>query len=101
MKLSHHWLREPPRGARESQPPVNRRGCDVVGARGGLGGFGGAWLMQSFASPRRLIHAKRINNTNLLFVVAEKMQCTTCEIEKLSQDEVERILPRCAAEAGL
>lgn len=50
--------------------------------------------MQSFASPRRLIHAKRINNTNLLFVVAEKMQCTTCEIEKLSQDEVERILPR-------
>lgn len=97
MKLSHHWLREPPRGARESQPPVNRRGCDVVAGGGG----GGAWLMQSFASPRRLIHAKRINNTNLLFVVAEKMQCTTCEIEKLSQDEVERILQHCAAAAGL
>uniref|UniRef100_A0A4W6CIC5 Calcium channel, voltage-dependent, alpha 2/delta subunit 2a n=1 Tax=Lates calcarifer TaxID=8187 RepID=A0A4W6CIC5_LATCA len=31
----------------------------------------------------RLIHAKRINNTNLLFVVAEKMPCNTCEIEKL------------------
>uniref|UniRef100_A0A8P4FWL2 Calcium channel, voltage-dependent, alpha 2/delta subunit 2a n=1 Tax=Dicentrarchus labrax TaxID=13489 RepID=A0A8P4FWL2_DICLA len=29
----------------------------------------------------RLIHAKRINNTNLLFVVAEKMPCNTCEIE--------------------
>ncbi|TKS71294.1 Voltage-dependent calcium channel subunit alpha-2/delta-2 [Collichthys lucidus] len=34
----------------------------------------------------RLIHAKRINNTNLLFVVAEKMPCNTCEIEKLSQE---------------
>uniref|UniRef100_A0A7N6BAZ4 VWFA domain-containing protein n=1 Tax=Anabas testudineus TaxID=64144 RepID=A0A7N6BAZ4_ANATE len=31
----------------------------------------------------RLIHAKRINNTNLLFVVAEKVPCSTCEIEKL------------------
>lgn len=40
----------------------------------------------------RLIHAKRINNTNLLFVVAEKMLCNTCEIEKLSQDEEECIL---------
>uniref|UniRef100_A0A8D3B0D7 Calcium channel, voltage-dependent, alpha 2/delta subunit 2a n=1 Tax=Scophthalmus maximus TaxID=52904 RepID=A0A8D3B0D7_SCOMX len=30
----------------------------------------------------RLIHAKRINNTNLLFVVAEKLPCNTCEIEK-------------------
>uniref|UniRef100_A0A3Q2V2G0 Calcium channel, voltage-dependent, alpha 2/delta subunit 2a n=1 Tax=Haplochromis burtoni TaxID=8153 RepID=A0A3Q2V2G0_HAPBU len=40
----------------------------------------------------RLIHAKRINNTNLLFVVAEKMPCNTCEIEKLSQEEKECIL---------
>lgn len=40
----------------------------------------------------RLIHAKRINNTNLLFVVAEKMPCNTCEIEKLSQEEEECIL---------
>uniref|UniRef100_A0A671W7X4 Calcium channel, voltage-dependent, alpha 2/delta subunit 2a n=1 Tax=Sparus aurata TaxID=8175 RepID=A0A671W7X4_SPAAU len=30
-----------------------------------------------------LIHAKRINNTNLLFVVAEKISCNTCNIEKL------------------
>uniref|UniRef100_A0A3Q2XC67 Calcium channel, voltage-dependent, alpha 2/delta subunit 2a n=1 Tax=Hippocampus comes TaxID=109280 RepID=A0A3Q2XC67_HIPCM len=42
--------------------------------------------------PFRLIHAKRINNTNLLFVVAEKMPCNTCEIEKLSQEEEECIL---------
>ncbi|KAM4588555.1 voltage-dependent calcium channel subunit alpha-2/delta-2a isoform 5-T5 [Odontesthes bonariensis] len=34
----------------------------------------------------RLIHAKRINNTNLLFVVADKMPCDSCEIERLSQD---------------
>lgn len=40
----------------------------------------------------RLIHAKRINNTNLLFVVAEKVPCSTCEIEKLSQEEEECIL---------
>lgn len=41
---------------------------------------------------RRLIHAKRINNTNLLFVVAEKLLCDTCKIEKLSQEEEECIL---------
>ncbi|XP_075893280.1 voltage-dependent calcium channel subunit alpha-2/delta-2a isoform X2 [Nelusetta ayraudi] len=46
-------------------------------------------ILQDCGNCSRLIHAKRINNTNLLFVVAEKMQCTTCEIEKLSQDEVE------------
>lgn len=40
----------------------------------------------------RLIHAKRINNTNLLFVVAEKMPCSVCEIERLSQEEEECIL---------
>jgi len=40
----------------------------------------------------RLIHAKRINNTNLLFVVAEKLSCDSCEIEKLSQVETECIL---------
>lgn len=59
----------------------------------------GATLSCTAASPCRLIHAKRINNTNLLFVVAEKMQCTTCEIEKLSQDEVECILPHRDAAA--
>ncbi|XP_059399863.1 voltage-dependent calcium channel subunit alpha-2/delta-2b isoform X3 [Carassius carassius] len=31
----------------------------------------------------RLFHAKRIENTNLLFVVAETLPCSSCEIEKL------------------
>ncbi|XP_066553639.1 voltage-dependent calcium channel subunit alpha-2/delta-2a [Amia ocellicauda] len=35
----------------------------------------------------RLFHAKRINNTNLLFVVAEKMLCNSCDVNKLSQAE--------------
>ncbi|XP_047440180.1 voltage-dependent calcium channel subunit alpha-2/delta-2a isoform X3 [Mugil cephalus] len=43
-------------------------------------------ILQDCGNCSRLIHAKRINNTNLLFVVAEKMPCNTCEIEKLSQD---------------
>lgn len=46
-------------------------------------------ILQDCGNCSRLIHAKRINNTNLLFVVAEKMLCNTCEIEKLSQDEEE------------
>uniref|UniRef100_A0A3B3U9A9 Calcium voltage-gated channel auxiliary subunit alpha2delta 2 n=1 Tax=Poecilia latipinna TaxID=48699 RepID=A0A3B3U9A9_9TELE len=32
-----------------------------------------------------LFHSKRIENTNLLFVVAETLPCSSCEIEKLSQ----------------
>lgn len=46
-------------------------------------------ILQDCGNCSRLIHAKRINNTNLLFVVAEKMPCNTCEIEKLSQEEKE------------
>ncbi|XP_066521093.1 voltage-dependent calcium channel subunit alpha-2/delta-2a [Hoplias malabaricus] len=46
-------------------------------------------MVQDCDNCSRLIHAKRINNTNLLFVVAEKLPCNTCNIEKLSQDEVE------------
>ncbi|XP_053724518.1 voltage-dependent calcium channel subunit alpha-2/delta-2a isoform X2 [Synchiropus splendidus] len=46
-------------------------------------------LLQDCGNCSRLIHAKRINNTNLLFVVAEKMLCNTCEIENLSQEEEE------------
>ncbi|XP_072540979.1 voltage-dependent calcium channel subunit alpha-2/delta-2a isoform X2 [Salminus brasiliensis] len=46
-------------------------------------------IVQDCDNCSRLIHAKRINNTNLLFVVAEKLPCNTCDIEKLSQDEVE------------
>uniref|UniRef100_A0A3Q2UUQ2 Calcium channel, voltage-dependent, alpha 2/delta subunit 2a n=1 Tax=Haplochromis burtoni TaxID=8153 RepID=A0A3Q2UUQ2_HAPBU len=50
------------------------------------------YILQDCGNCSRLIHAKRINNTNLLFVVAEKMPCNTCEIEKLSQEEKECIL---------
>ncbi|KAM6927364.1 voltage-dependent calcium channel subunit alpha-2/delta-2a isoform 1-T1 [Xenentodon cancila] len=46
-------------------------------------------ILQDCGNCSRLIHARRINNTNLLFVVAEKMPCDTCEIEKLSQEEEE------------
>ncbi|KAK9528866.1 hypothetical protein VZT92_013002 [Zoarces viviparus] len=49
-------------------------------------------ILQDCGNCSRLIHAKKINNTNLLFVVAEKLQCYTCEIEKLSQEEEECIL---------
>uniref|UniRef100_A0AAQ4P5Q1 Calcium channel, voltage-dependent, alpha 2/delta subunit 2a n=1 Tax=Gasterosteus aculeatus aculeatus TaxID=481459 RepID=A0AAQ4P5Q1_GASAC len=49
-------------------------------------------ILQDCGNCSRLIHAKKINNTNLLFVVAEKMPCNTCEIEKLSQEEEECIL---------
>lgn len=40
----------------------------------------------------RLFHAKRIENTNLLFVVAEKLLCQSCEIETLTQVRTECIL---------
>ncbi|XP_036388834.1 voltage-dependent calcium channel subunit alpha-2/delta-2a isoform X2 [Megalops cyprinoides] len=46
-------------------------------------------VLQDCGNCSRLFHAKRINNTNLLFVVAEKMPCYSCEIEKLSQVETE------------
>lgn len=42
----------------------------------------------------RLIHAKRLDNTNLLFVVTENLFCNSCDIEKLSQGEKECILPQ-------
>lgn len=40
----------------------------------------------------RLFHAKRIENTNLLFVVAETLPCSSCEIERLTQIRTECIL---------
>uniref|UniRef100_A0A8C1TGH6 Calcium channel, voltage-dependent, alpha 2/delta subunit 2a n=1 Tax=Cyprinus carpio TaxID=7962 RepID=A0A8C1TGH6_CYPCA len=49
-------------------------------------------ILQDCDNCSRLIHARRINNTNLLFVVAEKLSCDSCEIEKLSQVETECIL---------
>ncbi|XP_056605890.1 voltage-dependent calcium channel subunit alpha-2/delta-2a isoform X4 [Triplophysa dalaica] len=46
-------------------------------------------ILQDCDNCSRLIHAKRINNTNLLFVVAERLSCNSCEMEKLSQVETE------------
>ncbi|XP_076869801.1 voltage-dependent calcium channel subunit alpha-2/delta-2a [Brachyhypopomus gauderio] len=48
-------------------------------------------IVQDCQNCSRVIHAKRINNTNLLFVVAEKLPCNTCDVEKLSQEEIELI----------
>ncbi|CAI9603282.1 unnamed protein product [Staurois parvus] len=35
----------------------------------------------------RYFHAQRLSNTNLLFVVAEKLMCSQCDIMKLDQAE--------------
>uniref|UniRef100_A0AAY3ZZ34 VWFA domain-containing protein n=1 Tax=Denticeps clupeoides TaxID=299321 RepID=A0AAY3ZZ34_9TELE len=35
-----------------------------------------------------LFHSKRIENTNLLFVVAETLPCGSCEVERLTQKEI-------------
>ncbi|XP_026856427.1 voltage-dependent calcium channel subunit alpha-2/delta-2a isoform X3 [Electrophorus electricus] len=48
-------------------------------------------IVQDCENCSRVIHAKRINNTNLLFVVAEKLPCSTCDVEKLFQEELEFI----------
>uniref|UniRef100_A0A8C6T9P7 Calcium channel, voltage-dependent, alpha 2/delta subunit 2b n=1 Tax=Neogobius melanostomus TaxID=47308 RepID=A0A8C6T9P7_9GOBI len=49
-------------------------------------------VLQDCGNCSRLIHAKRIENTNLLFVVAESLPCSTCEIERLTQVRTECIL---------
>uniref|UniRef100_A0A3Q0SDP2 Calcium voltage-gated channel auxiliary subunit alpha2delta 2 n=1 Tax=Amphilophus citrinellus TaxID=61819 RepID=A0A3Q0SDP2_AMPCI len=41
-------------------------------------------MLQDCGNCSRLFHAKRIENTNLLFVVAEKLLCKSCEIETLN-----------------
>ncbi|XP_023676819.1 voltage-dependent calcium channel subunit alpha-2/delta-2 isoform X1 [Paramormyrops kingsleyae] len=45
-------------------------------------------VLQDCVNCSRLFHAKRINNTNLLFVVAE-MPCASCDIDKLTHVETE------------
>uniref|UniRef100_A0A671YIM9 Calcium voltage-gated channel auxiliary subunit alpha2delta 2 n=1 Tax=Sparus aurata TaxID=8175 RepID=A0A671YIM9_SPAAU len=44
-------------------------------------------MLQDCGNCSRLFHAKRIENTNLLFVVAETLPCSSCEIERLTQEE--------------
>uniref|UniRef100_A0A3Q3EK70 Calcium channel, voltage-dependent, alpha 2/delta subunit 2b n=1 Tax=Kryptolebias marmoratus TaxID=37003 RepID=A0A3Q3EK70_KRYMA len=49
-------------------------------------------VLQDCGNCSRLFHAKRIENTNLLFVVAETLPCSSCEIESLTQVKKECIL---------
>uniref|UniRef100_A0A3Q3Q496 VWFA domain-containing protein n=1 Tax=Monopterus albus TaxID=43700 RepID=A0A3Q3Q496_MONAL len=49
-------------------------------------------MLQDCGNCSRLFHAKRIENTNLLFVVAETLPCSSCEIERLAQVRTECIL---------
>uniref|UniRef100_A0AAR2J587 VWFA domain-containing protein n=1 Tax=Pygocentrus nattereri TaxID=42514 RepID=A0AAR2J587_PYGNA len=46
-------------------------------------------MLQDCGNCSRLFHAKRIENTNLLFVVAETLPCSSCEIERLTQVRTE------------
>ncbi|XP_029286552.1 LOW QUALITY PROTEIN: voltage-dependent calcium channel subunit alpha-2/delta-2a [Cottoperca gobio] len=70
---------------------LNReRSCVMIQTQYYLSNLSSSYnILQDCGNCSRLIHAKRINNTNLLFVVAEKMPCNTCEIEKLSHEEEE------------
>uniref|UniRef100_A0A8D3D565 VWFA domain-containing protein n=1 Tax=Scophthalmus maximus TaxID=52904 RepID=A0A8D3D565_SCOMX len=49
-------------------------------------------VLQDCGNCSRLFHAKQIENTNLLFVVAETLPCSSCEIERLTQVRTECIL---------
>uniref|UniRef100_A0A8D3BW65 Calcium channel, voltage-dependent, alpha 2/delta subunit 2a n=1 Tax=Scophthalmus maximus TaxID=52904 RepID=A0A8D3BW65_SCOMX len=79
------------------------RGCVMIQTQYYLSNLSSSYnILQDCVNCSRLIHAKRINNTNLLFVVAEKLPCNTCEIEKLSQEEEECILfSLCSPAAAL
>ncbi|XP_011473002.1 voltage-dependent calcium channel subunit alpha-2/delta-2 [Oryzias latipes] len=46
-------------------------------------------VLQDCGNCSRLFHAKRIEGTNLLFVVAETLSCGSCEIERLTQVRTE------------
>lgn len=66
-----------------------------LGCRGaGTGWRGGANInAPPLCGSRRLFHAQRLTNTNLLFVVAEKPLCSQCEAGRLLQKETHCILP--------
>ncbi|KAF3856196.1 hypothetical protein F7725_016919 [Dissostichus mawsoni] len=77
----------------EGMDSTRVRSCVMIQTQYFLSNLSSSYnILQDCGNCSRLIHAKRINNTNLLFVVAEKMPCNTCEIEKLSQEEEECIL---------
>ncbi|XP_038552937.1 voltage-dependent calcium channel subunit alpha-2/delta-2a isoform X2 [Micropterus salmoides] len=69
---------------------LKERSCVMIQTQFYLSNLSSSYnILQDCGNCSRLFHAKRINNTNLLFVVAEKIPCNTCEIEKLSQEEEE------------
>ncbi|XP_044071962.1 voltage-dependent calcium channel subunit alpha-2/delta-2a isoform X2 [Siniperca chuatsi] len=71
---------------------LKERSCVMIQTQFYLSNLSSSYnILQDCGNCSRLFHAKRINNTNLLFVVAEKISCNTCEIEKLSQEEEEFI----------
>lgn len=85
----HHQLVQRPAGLWKLLTvgfPATSACCKVGGART-------CWsrLNVRHCLPCRLFHTKRIENTNLLFVVAETLPCSSCEIERLTQVKTECI----------
>lgn len=64
-----------------------------AGLQYGGGSVAGQAQRPTFRAARRLFHAQRLTNTNLLFVVAEKPLCSQCEAGRLLQKETHCILP--------
>ncbi|XP_051270485.1 voltage-dependent calcium channel subunit alpha-2/delta-2a isoform X2 [Dicentrarchus labrax] len=84
----HSWFATDEVDAEGFDP--KERSCVMIQTQYYLSNLSSSYnILQDCGNCSRLIHAKRINNTNLLFVVAEKMPCNTCEIEKFSQEEEE------------
>ncbi|KAI5619545.1 voltage-dependent calcium channel subunit alpha-2/delta-2 isoform X2 [Silurus asotus] len=85
----HSWFITDEVDAGESMDP-RETSCVTIQKQFYFGNISSAYsIVQDCENCSRLIHAKRLNNTNLLFVVAEKLPCNTCDIEKLSQAERE------------
>ncbi|GAA6104881.1 voltage-dependent calcium channel subunit alpha-2/delta-2a isoform X1 [Tachysurus ichikawai] len=88
----HSWFITDEADAAESMDP-RETSCVTVQKQFYFGNISSSYsIVQDCENCSRLIHAKRLNNTNLLFVVAEKLLCNTCSLEKLSQGEKECIL---------
>uniref|UniRef100_A0A8C4HRV1 VWFA domain-containing protein n=1 Tax=Dicentrarchus labrax TaxID=13489 RepID=A0A8C4HRV1_DICLA len=57
-------------------------------------------VLQDCGNCSRLFHAKRIESTNLLFVVAETLPCSSCEIERLTQENPCEVLSNARYRKG-
>uniref|UniRef100_A0A1A8GTV4 Calcium channel, voltage-dependent, alpha 2/delta subunit 2 n=1 Tax=Nothobranchius korthausae TaxID=1143690 RepID=A0A1A8GTV4_9TELE len=84
----HSWFATDEVDAEGAEP--KERSCVMIQTQYYFSNLSSSYnILQDCGNCSRLFHAKRINNTNLLFVVAEKLPCSSCEIEMLSQDEEE------------